>query len=306
MTVLSSSRPIPAPSGLVATITTIAKSLGVDANLALATAITESGLNTYAVGDGGTSFGLFQLHQGGELGNLTSTQAFNPVTNVTTALGEFQGVMAANPGSGFDGTSFSTPGDLAAASQRPQDRSAYATEVNYYYNQLASGIGVQDVTAYGGSGQAIGTSTGGAVQLDATQTAANSSTGGCGAKGNVFGEGGILGIGAFHFSYCNLKALTGTVSLLAGGGIMLIGAALVVVIGLGNKTPVGKALSAIVPSKAKSTASAVPSPSTVSASPSRPGSASSRSKPRSVGRDPDTFTGDDESLPSYAEQRRAA
>lgn len=46
----------------------------------------ESGFNPQAVGDNGTSFGLFQLHQGGQLGNLTEQQAFDPATNARTAL----------------------------------------------------------------------------------------------------------------------------------------------------------------------------------------------------------------------------
>src|SRR5690349_23463602 len=35
----------------------------------------ESGLNPGSIGDGGTSFGLFQLHQGGALGNMSTSQA---------------------------------------------------------------------------------------------------------------------------------------------------------------------------------------------------------------------------------------
>lgn len=35
----------------------------------------ESGLNPANIGDGGTSFGLFQLHQGGALGNMPRSQA---------------------------------------------------------------------------------------------------------------------------------------------------------------------------------------------------------------------------------------
>lgn len=35
----------------------------------------ESGLNPGAIGDGGSSFGLFQLHQGGALGNMPTSQA---------------------------------------------------------------------------------------------------------------------------------------------------------------------------------------------------------------------------------------
>lgn len=46
----------------------------------------ESGYNPRAVGDHGTSFGLFQLHRGGQLGNLTPEQAYDPKTNAQTAM----------------------------------------------------------------------------------------------------------------------------------------------------------------------------------------------------------------------------
>jgi hypothetical protein len=54
----------------------------------------ESGGNTNATGDGGTSFGLFQLHRGGLLGNLTPEQARDPLTaaRVIAAEARRQGV----------------------------------------------------------------------------------------------------------------------------------------------------------------------------------------------------------------------
>lgn len=118
----------PANAGVVSTITSVAQQLGVDPNLALATAYKESGFNPTAVGDKGSSFGLFQLHRGGELGSLTQQQAFDPSTNARTALS----VLANIRGIG-------SPGDVAAAAQRPADPAAYAKVVNGYYAALTGG-----------------------------------------------------------------------------------------------------------------------------------------------------------------------
>lgn len=112
-----------------AAIAQAAKRYGVPYQLALATANQESGLNPYSEGDYSngqpTSFGLFQLHEGGELGNLTPQQAFNPTTNANTALSEFQSVMQANPG-----LVSTNPGEVAALAQRPADPSAYAASID--------------------------------------------------------------------------------------------------------------------------------------------------------------------------------
>jgi hypothetical protein len=48
----------------------------------------ESGGNPNAVGDGGTSFGLFQLHKGGLLGSLTPQQARDPITAAKVVAAE--------------------------------------------------------------------------------------------------------------------------------------------------------------------------------------------------------------------------
>lgn len=94
----------------------------VSPDLAVATALTESGLNPRAVGDNGTSFGLYQLHRGGELGSLSPSQAYDPATNANVALGVFEQTQSKYH--------FSDPGALAAASQRPADRVGYARKVD--------------------------------------------------------------------------------------------------------------------------------------------------------------------------------
>jgi hypothetical protein len=107
---------------VVNAVISVAQSLGVDPNLALATMMVESGGNPRAVGDGGTSFGLFQLHQGGELGSLTPQQAMDPATNARVSLSIFANVMSAHPNI--------NPGTLAALAQRPADAQGYANKVN--------------------------------------------------------------------------------------------------------------------------------------------------------------------------------
>lgn len=103
---------------VVSNIIAAAQHYGLDPAVALATAMHESGLNPHAIGDKGTSFGLFQLHKGGELGKMTAGQAFDPMTNAMRALSEF----ARHPGL--------TGGQLAATSQRPLNPTQYAKAVD--------------------------------------------------------------------------------------------------------------------------------------------------------------------------------
>lgn len=101
----------------------IAQELGVDPVLAVATMLAESGGNERAVGDNGTSFGLFQLHKGGMLttAKLTPEQAFDPETNARVAVKSLKY---------FGKKTGKTGGELAAASQRPANQPAYAKRVD--------------------------------------------------------------------------------------------------------------------------------------------------------------------------------
>lgn len=128
---------------VVAAITRAAQETGVPVNLALAIAQHESGLNPQAVGDKGTSFGLYQLHQGGELGNMSPQQAYDPLTNARTALAQVAAVLKAHPD--WSG------GQVAAAAQRPADQAGYAAAVNALLG--GSGVPVQGATAGGSTGQ---------------------------------------------------------------------------------------------------------------------------------------------------------
>ena len=104
-------------------IVSTARDLEVDPCLAVSIAILESGLNPKTVGDNGTSFGLYQLHVGGELGSMPSDRAFDPVINTTIALRVLHGV---DP-------EITNPGDRAAAAQRPRYPKLYALAVNTIY-----------------------------------------------------------------------------------------------------------------------------------------------------------------------------
>lgn len=104
---------------------------GVPVDLAIATAWNESGLNPDAVGDNGTSFGLFQLHEGGELGSLTEVEAKNPLTNAETALAVFKSTKPTTDIYGL--------GLWAAAAQRPADAASYAARVDQILVAMKAG-----------------------------------------------------------------------------------------------------------------------------------------------------------------------
>ena len=94
-----------------------AKKAGADPYAMLATAVVESGLNPKAVGDNGTSFGLYQYHIGGALGNRSKEWAFNPANIIKDEAKRFASA-GVRDGAG------------AAAVQRPADRAGYAVKVN--------------------------------------------------------------------------------------------------------------------------------------------------------------------------------
>jgi soluble lytic murein transglycosylase-like protein len=118
-----------APSGSAAAnarvVAQVAREQGVDPTVAVAMMLVESGGRANAVGDGGTSFGLFQLHEGGMLtaAGLSSTQAFDPRTNAAVALKSYAHEWS-------KGHARRSPGEIAAASQRPADPVGYAAKVD--------------------------------------------------------------------------------------------------------------------------------------------------------------------------------
>lgn len=118
----------------------VSKNLRLNPLIALADAQVESGLNPTAVGDQGTSFGIYQLHEGGELNNLynppynagslsqAEQMAENPTTNASVALPNFVGAAGSS----------SDPGVISAAAQRPADTSVYAKTVDSAYQNWLS------------------------------------------------------------------------------------------------------------------------------------------------------------------------
>jgi Transglycosylase SLT domain len=158
-------------------ITNIANSLGVAPNLAVAIAQQESGLNPNAIGDNGNSVGLFQLNDNGEGAGLTVAQREDPTTNATIALKEVAAVAAQHPNW--------TPGQIAAAAQRPADPGTYANDVNKLLGNSAS-------TPPGTSGAA----TGGASAGDASGTAGGAAAGSTGAAGGAAGSTSGSGSGS--------------------------------------------------------------------------------------------------------------
>lgn len=103
----------------------VARERGVDPVAAVAMMLVESGGRATAVGDNGTSFGLFQLHEGGMLtaAGLTKEQAFDPRTNAMVSLRSLRHEWE-------KGHATRTAGEIAAASQRPADPVGYARKVD--------------------------------------------------------------------------------------------------------------------------------------------------------------------------------
>jgi hypothetical protein len=114
-----------------------AQESGVPVEVALAVADHESGFNPTAEGDRGyfsggnfipspagqpTSFGEYQLHQGGELGNLSVAAAENAYTNAKVALPIIAAQRKKMP--------HATWGQVVAAAQRPANQSAYAATID--------------------------------------------------------------------------------------------------------------------------------------------------------------------------------
>lgn len=92
-----------------------AQQTGADPAAMLATALTEDGARPGVVGDNGTSFGPFQFHVGGALGNHAPSWADTPAAYLNRAQ-EFKRLQVHG-------------GKGAAAVQRPADPSGYALKV---------------------------------------------------------------------------------------------------------------------------------------------------------------------------------
>jgi hypothetical protein len=113
-------------------LNTMSVHFDIDHCLIWAIAWHESRWNPQAVGDDGTSFGLFQLHLGGELGNLTPQEVMDePALNAFIAVSQLAAVIQANPGI--------SPGWAAALAQRPADPELYAARITYWWSECQAG-----------------------------------------------------------------------------------------------------------------------------------------------------------------------
>lgn len=100
----------------------VAHQYGIPPAVALAMAEQESGLNANSVGDHGTSFGVYQLHEGGELGSHSEAWADNVRNNAETALRVVAAQRASHPNLDW--------GTITAMAQRPADQAGYASDIN--------------------------------------------------------------------------------------------------------------------------------------------------------------------------------
>lgn len=138
---------------IVELITRIAREMGVDPQLALAIAKQESGFDPNIPGDGGHSIGLFQLNDRGEGAGMSVAERQDPETNTRVALAVVKQVADEHPDW--------SPGQIAAAAQRPADRAGYARSVDAIYSSgdFSAGGGA----AANGDSYNYDTSTGGNV-----------------------------------------------------------------------------------------------------------------------------------------------
>lgn len=123
-------------------VANVARQYGIPPRVAWAIGRVESGNNPYRVGDNGTSFGYFQLHEGGELGNHSEQWAFNVRNNAETSLSRVAAVRKQHPDWSW--------GRVAAAAQRPADQAGYARKVDAILGSktnFAGGIGNMKLSA---------------------------------------------------------------------------------------------------------------------------------------------------------------
>lgn len=151
-----------------------AEHYGVPPAVMFADAQQESGLNPKAVGDQGTSFGLFQEHEGGELTSVAFAE--NPVDAANLAASNFAGMRAQMPNA--------TWGQIVAASQRPADQAGYASSVN-------AKLGKAGTLPAGQASKALGQNV--SKPLQTPGAALPSGSGAVGPMGPVGSSGGVAG-----------------------------------------------------------------------------------------------------------------
>jgi len=214
-------------------------------------AITEQAmLNWLANEQGGSTLPDFTQDQGNPLGVQTSEAASSG------SQGNIQGGINATVGNLLGGSYNSLVSAFRAGnSVTAIDAAVVASPWNgSHYGGFTKYIATAGQT--GGVGQLGPLNPGGdpGAALAPAVASVTTPVAGCSAKGNVFGEGGFLGIGSFSFTYCELKALLGALSMAAGATIIVIGMVTLVAGGKGGglagkivagATPVGRASRAV-------------------------------------------------------------
>lgn len=184
----------------------------------------ESGGNPSAIGDNGTSYGLFQLHQGGGLGDgYAPSQLLDPVVNAEIASQSMAAVTKQGEAKGLTGYNllqyvaynggWPTHAGVGALSYDPVVKS-YEPKLQAAYSKVTGGSGGGIITSGGGSvptGSQIATTLAGHLKtLETVQTGTDISE----APARI---GYMVAIGALGliFVFVGIK-------MLAGGSIVAV------------------------------------------------------------------------------------
>lgn len=119
----------------ISAIVQAAQRYGVDPAAMIAIAMHESGLRAGAVGDQGSSFGLFQLHKGGALGSMSPSSALDALTNALVAAKALAGLG----GRGLHGSAAVSL--LSRGFERPADPAGEIADAMSHYQEALSYVG---------------------------------------------------------------------------------------------------------------------------------------------------------------------
>ena len=229
-------------------VASVARGLGIPPEVALAIAYQESRLDPQAEGDRGyfhgstfvadpsgppTSFGLYQLHEHGELGNLSVSAAENAYTNASVALPHIAAARKKYP--------HATWGQIAAIAQGPADKQRYAADVdtiltNYRLSKLDPVTYFGKVSKHANDPQPTTNGPSYAPGADPQTMVAGPSTGNTGPVNDwISALDGILNPGGFSLNPLNDTAsiikLVFARGALAGVGLVMVGTGLLLMFG---------------------------------------------------------------------------
>ena len=222
-------------------------------------AAAESGGNIYALGDKGTSLGLFQLHEGGQLPRSwypPSKQAFNPIANAKVAAPPISKAYKAGVKRGYTGSALAIytaehsghPGTLPLNKYEAPNRNGdvyqqEAYRIQQFYNSLQGKV----LTIYAGTSAATTAATTGPNQQAWQQAVAASPAGGDGVYQALKSLQGMedltLNLNPVHdvTAPFQLAMVRGGLTIV---GILLIFVGLMAFLGIGVSDVVGMAAKA--------------------------------------------------------------